>query len=163
MKLVATILVVLALAGCAAIPTSRSIHDGETQTDVRAKLGTPAAERKLASGDTAWYYVTGPSGFFTYRVVFGAGGSVTGYSQVLTRENFMAVPPGVSRDAVLDRLGPPIERMTFERTGTEVWTYRWLDGTFEMLADAVFDTHKGTLIDIVLYRDPIFESGVSPN
>jgi outer membrane protein assembly factor BamE (lipoprotein component of BamABCDE complex) len=161
MRFLPTIIVALGLAGCA-IPGPRSVHDGEAQADVRARLGAPAVERKLASGDTAWYYVTGPSGFFTYRVVFGASGAVTDYSQVLTRENFSTAPTGASRDAVLDRFGPPMERMTFARTGTEVWTYRWMDGTFEMLADAVFDARKGTLNDIVLRRDPVFESGITP-
>jgi outer membrane protein assembly factor BamE (lipoprotein component of BamABCDE complex) len=162
MKLVSTLILVLTLSACAAFPGSQSVRDGETQSAVRAKLGAPAVERKLASGDTAWYYVTGPSSFFTYRVVFGSGGSVTDYSQVLTRKNFMALPQGAAQSAVLDALGPPMERMTFQRTNTEVWTYRWLEGTFEMLANVVFDTRNGKLTDVFLLRDPVFGDAVSP-
>jgi hypothetical protein len=110
----------------------------------------------------AWYYITGPSGFYTYRVVFGAGGAVAGYSQVLTRQNFMAVPQGAAKTAVLDQLGPPMEEMSFQRTRTQAWTYRWMDGTFEMLADAVFDSDKGTLNQIVVYRDSAFSDSISP-
>lgn len=162
MKLVSTLILALALFACA-FPGPHSVRSGDSQSAVRAKLGAPAEERKLASGDTAWYYVTGPSSFFTYRVVFGSGGSVSDYSQVLTRKDFAALPPGATQAAVLDALGPPMERMTFHRTATEVWTYRWLEGTFIMLADAVFDVRKGTLVDVVLRRDPVFESGISPD
>lgn len=155
MKLVPTLVLTLALSGCAAILGPHSVRNGETQSEVRARLGAPAVERKLGSGDTAWYYVTGPSGFFTYRVVFGSGGAVADYSQVLTMENFMAVPQGAAQSAVLDALGPPKERMTFRRTATEVWTYRWLDGTFEMLANATFDA-GGILNQITSQQDPAF-------
>jgi hypothetical protein len=116
-------------------------------------------ERKLATGANAWYYATGPSGFFTWRVVFSPAGAVTEYAQVLTAKNFSALGQGVTRDAVLDQFGPPIERMSFPRTATEAWTYRWMDGTLEMIADAVFDA-KGGLRHVALYRDPAFSSAV---
>lgn len=163
MRLVSTLSIALALSACAAFPGVQSVRNGETQSDVRAKLGAPSVERKLVSGDTAWYYVTGPSSFFTYRVVFGSGGSVTDYTQVLTRKGFMALPQGATQAAVLDALGPPMEDMTFARTATEVWTYRWLEGTFEMLADAVFDTRNGALSHIVVTRDPMFSDTISPD
>ena len=163
MKRVSTLILALAVSGCASFPGAQTVRNGETQNEVRAKLGAPAAERKLVSGDMAWYYVTGPSSFFTYRVVFGSGGSVKDYSQVLTRKDFVALLPGTTQSAVLDALGPPMERMTFQRTATEVWTYRWLEGTFEMLADAAFDTRSGKLVHIVLLRDPVFSDSISPD
>jgi outer membrane protein assembly factor BamE (lipoprotein component of BamABCDE complex) len=161
MKLVSTMILALTLSGCA-IPGAQSVRTGESQSDVRAKLGAPAAERKLPSGDTAWFYVTGPSSFFTYRVVFGSGGTVTRYSQVLTRDEFSSLAQGATQAAVLDELGPPMEQMAFHRTATEVWTYRWLDGTFEMLADAEFAA-GGNLKQIVLLRDPMFTDSVTPD
>lgn len=161
MKLLQTLVLALALGGCASFLGPDSIRTGESQSDVRAKWGAPAAERKLASGDTAWYYVTGPSSFFTYRVVFGSGGAVKSYAQVLTRGDFMALPEGASQAAVLDELGPPMEKMSFARTATEVWTYRWIEGTFEMLADAEFAA-GGKLKQIVLVRDPLFTDSISP-
>jgi hypothetical protein len=160
MRLIPTVIVALAMGGCA-IPGPHSIRDGESQADVRARLGAPAAERKLASGDTAWYYITGPSGFYTYRVDFGGGGSVKDYEQVLTMKNFMSMPRGASADAVLDQFGPPMERMKFARTATEVWTYRWIDGTFEMLANAEFGK-DGKLVQITVQRDPAFSDSLSP-
>ncbi len=161
MKLLPTLVLVFVLSGCASILGLGAFRTGESQSEVRAKYGAPTVERKLASGDTAWYYVTGPSNFFTYRVVFGSGGTVKSYSQVLTRSDFMSLPEGASRTTVLDELGPPMERMTFARTATEVWTYRWLDGTFEMIADAEF-AQGGNLKQIVLLRDPMYTDAISP-
>lgn len=150
----------LVLAGCASlVPGPASVHVGDAQAQVREKLGAPAAERKLATGGAAWYYATGPSGFYTWRAVFNPAGAVTEYAQVLTAKNFSAVGQGTTRDAVLDQFGPPMERMGFPRSATEVWTYRWMDGTLEMIADAVFDA-KGGLTHIALYRDPAFSSAV---
>jgi len=158
MRFALTLWLALALAGCAAMPTPKKVSIGDLQEAVRARLGSPATERTLASGNRAWYYVTAPSGFYTWRAVFGSDGRVTEYAQVLTQENFNALPQGASRDMVLDRLGPPMERMNFQRTSTEAWTYRWKDGTLEMLANVVFGAGNGGLIQVMQERDPAFSS-----
>jgi len=158
MKPLLSLCLVLAIAGCATNPTPKSVAVGQSPEEVRAKLGAPAIERKLPSGQSAWYYTTAPSGFFTWRAVFGANGRVSEYAQVLTRQNFQALPKEASRDAVLDRLGPPMEKMNFARTATETWTYRWKDGTFEMLAEITFGAGAGGLQQISLVRDPAFAS-----
>lgn len=158
MKTLLTLLMALVLAGCASIPGPTSIQTGEAQDAVRARLGPPAMERKLASGATAWYYVTGPSSYFTWRAVIGSNGRVTEYAQVLNMQNFLALQEGAPRDMILDRLGPPMERMTFSNTGTEVWTYRWLDGTFQMIADLTIASAAGTFTQMALIRDPAYTS-----
>lgn len=158
MRFVLTLLTVFALAGCAGMPGPTSVRTGEAQDAVRAQLGAPATERKLASGESAWYYATGPSSYYTWRVVFGSNGRVTEYTQVLTMQNFFALQEGATRDAVLDRLGPPMERMSFTNTGTEVWTYRYLDGTFQMLADVTFGAGAGTFRQVTTFLDPAYHS-----
>lgn len=158
MRFVLALCVALSLAGCATTPTPKKVSVGDSQEAVRARLGPPATERALASGNRAWYYVTAPSGFYTWRAVFGSDGRVVEYAQVLTQENFNALPQGVSRDAVLDRLGPPMERMNFQRTATEAWSYRWKDGTLEMIANVVFGAGNGGLIQVMQERDPAYSS-----
>ena len=156
MKLVYSLLLALVLAGCAHYPSATAVHAGESQSEVRARLGAPATERKLPNGDTAWYYVTGPSGYYTYRVVYGSDGRVKQYSQVLTEKDFLALPEGASPDAVLDRLGPPMDTMSFARSDTKTWTWRWIDGTQQMLADATFGARG--LLNLSTYPDPAFNS-----
>ncbi|MCG6875941.1 MAG: hypothetical protein LJE97_12710 [Betaproteobacteria bacterium] len=157
MKSILIICLALAIVGCASALGPGSVSLGESPDAVRAKSGRPAAERRLPSGQNAWYYTTAPSGYFTWRVVFGADGRVSEYAQVLTRQNFYALPNGASRDVVLDRLGPPMERMTFARSDTETWTYRWLDGTFQMLANLTFGASGFEQVSLI--HDPAF-SGV---
>lgn len=158
MRRISLLAVVLAIAGCAtAIPGPESISSGDAQAQVRSRLGPPTAERKLVADATAWYYATGPSSFYTWRVLFDRAGTVTEYAQVLTAANFAKFAQGASRDALLDLVGPPMQRMSFARSATEAWTYRWMDGTLEMIADAVFDA-RGDLVHIALYRDPAFSS-----
>ena len=131
---------------------------GQSSNEVRAKFGPPAAERRLPSGQSAWYYTTAPSGYFTWRVVFGAGGGVSEYTQVLTVQNFYSFPTGASRDEVLDRLGPPGERMSFARTETESWTYRFMNGTFHWIAELTFGAGTRGLESVALDRDPVFSA-----
>lgn len=149
---------IVALAACAPIPRQDSVRAGESQAQVRERLGAPRVERKLTGGTIAWYYPTGPSGFETWRVLFGPGGSVTEYGQVLTAANFLWLRGGANREEALDRLGPPMQRMGFRGTGTDAWTYRWLDGTFEMISDAVFDAQSGAVQYVGIYRDPAYAS-----
>lgn len=158
MKSILTLFLALVLAGCASFPGPTSISTGEAQDAVRARLGAPAVERKLASGEAAWYYVTGPSSYYTWRAVFGSNGRVTEYAQVLTMQNFLALQQGATRDVLLDRLGPPMERMSFANTGTEVWTYRWLDGTFQMIANVTIASKAGTFTQVSMFRDPAYTS-----
>jgi len=148
----------LLLAACASIPRPDSVRVGDSQAQVRERLGAPAAERKLAGGHLAWYYPTGPSGFETWRVVFGPGGAVTEYAQVLTAANFAWMREGANREEVLDRVGPPMEQMSFWRTATDAWTYRWRDGTYEMIAQPVFDAASGAVKYVGIFRDPAYSS-----
>ena len=148
----------LALTACAAMPRPDSVRAGDSQAQVRARLGAPGYERTLPGGSSAWYYMTGPSGFETWRVVFGPGGAVTEYVQVLSAANFAWMREGATREEVLDRVGPPMERMSFRGTATDAWTYRWRDGTYEMIAQPVFDAATGAVQYVGIFRDPAYSS-----
>jgi hypothetical protein len=149
---------IVLLAACASNPAADSVRLGDSQAQVRQRLGVPGVERTLAGGVLAWYYPTGPSGFETWRVVFASGGTVTEYAQVLTAANFLWLREGPTREAALDRIGPPMERMGFWRSGTEAWTYRWRDVTFEMIGQPVFDANTGVVQYVGIFRDPAYAS-----
>lgn len=152
------LLLIATLAACAAVPRPDSVRVGDAQAQVRERLGAPSVERTLADGRTAWYYVTGPSGFETWRVVFGPGGAAAEYAQVLTAANFEWMREGATREQVLDRVGPPMERMSFRGTATEAWTYRWRDVTLEMIGQPVFDAPSGVVKYVGIFRDPAYSS-----
>jgi outer membrane protein assembly factor BamE (lipoprotein component of BamABCDE complex) len=151
-------LVAAILAACTTMPRPDSVRVGDAQDRVRAQLGAPGAERKLATGELAWYYLSGPDGFETWRVVFGPGGAVAEYRQVLTMANFEWMRDGATRERVLDRVGPPMQRMAFKNTATEAWTYRWRDGTLVMNAEPVFDDATGAVKYVGIFRDPAMSS-----
>ncbi len=152
-------LALAALAACATYPRSESVRPGDTPEQVRGRLGEPRAQRTLPNGQTAWYYATGPGGFETWRAVFAPNGGVTEWTQVLTAENFEWMRSGgVTRDAALDRVGPPKDRMSFAGTATEAWTYRWQYGTLEMIAEPVFSAKTGEVLYVGIFRDPAYSS-----
>lgn len=147
------------LAACAATPRAGSVRVGEPQAQVRERLGAPALERTQPDGRTGWYYATGPTGFETWLVVLAPDGTVAEYTQVLTAANMAWMREATpTREEVLVRLGPPIERMSFWRTRTEAWTYRWRFGTFEMIGQPVFDEPTGVVKYVGIFRDPAFSS-----
>ena len=58
----------------------------------------------------------------------------------LGEADFRGLKPGISTQAeVLKLMGTPIDRSSFRRQGEEVWDYRYLDGTMQMLAWVFFD------------------------
>jgi outer membrane protein assembly factor BamE (lipoprotein component of BamABCDE complex) len=146
------------VAACSHYPRADSVAVGDASAQVRDRLGAPGVERRLASGDTAWYYLTGPAGFETWRVVIGPTGTVTGYAQVLTAENFDWMRSGATREQVLDRVGPPMQRMDFAATATEAWSYRWRFGTLEMIGEPVFSAATGEVRYVGVFRDPAYSS-----
>jgi outer membrane protein assembly factor BamE (lipoprotein component of BamABCDE complex) len=150
--------IALLLAGCAAIPRADSVRPGDSTAQVRERLGAPTAERTLAGGEAAWYYVTGPAGFETWRVVFAPGGAVKEYRQVLDMASFEWMRSGATRDEVLDRVGPPMQRMRFAGTQTEAWSYRWRDVTLEMIGEPVFEEKTGKVAFVGIFRDPAYSS-----
>jgi outer membrane protein assembly factor BamE (lipoprotein component of BamABCDE complex) len=146
---------IAALAGCGQLALQR-ISPGESAAEVKRSAGAPSEERTLADGTKAWYYVYGPSGWTTYRVRFGANGGVVDAKQVLTEKNFREelIVNKTTRDQTAQALGKPGLVMQFPNLQEEVWTYRWLDTTIPMKADAHFDLKTGQLKSYNLYWDP---------
>lgn len=157
-RLIASLGIAVALltTGCAAFRAS-SVTPGTNANDVRAQLGAPSDERKLASGITAWDYVYGPLGFTTWRVNFDANNRVTGVEQLLTEQRFSKVAANeLDRDGVRSAFGRPGQVSSFPNLSEEVWTYRYMDVTTYRLADVHFDTRSGRAKYISLYHDPAY-------
>jgi len=128
MKILAFPVVFLAaalLGGCGA--PGGIVPQQSTMTEVRARVGTPTDIRFDRNGDELWEYATGPSGYETYLVRFGADGRVKAVTQLITQEQLMKVEPGTMRKAdVRHLLGRPSDE-SFLYSGT-VWSWRYRDG-----------------------------------
>jgi len=116
----------LALAGCATNVGSR-VHPGMTQAEVMSVGGKPASERKLAGGETAWDYTLQPSGYFTWRVVFGGDGRVRAVDNLTTYENSLKIVPGMTEAEVQTIMGPTFLREKYWQGNYSIG-YRYMDG-----------------------------------
>jgi hypothetical protein len=119
----------LALAGCAGYGPG-NLAPGQTEADVRARMGEPTDKVNLPSGGSRLEYARGPMGAHTYRIELDTAGRVQGVSQILTEANFAAVRRGEGKAEVRDQLGRPSEQRTGWRGVGEVWSYRY-DYRFE--------------------------------
>jgi outer membrane protein assembly factor BamE (lipoprotein component of BamABCDE complex) len=63
----------------------------------------------------------------TAAALLVAGCANTARFHVLTDDQLAAIQPGMTRDEVLRRLGPPVDTMKFPRSGTEAWDYMYQD------------------------------------
>lgn len=128
MKFPAYLILLLSLgvfAGCAS--PGGVVPQQTTMVDVRARVGTPTDIRFDRNGDELWEYATGPSGYDTYLLRFGADGKVKEITQLITQERLMKIVPGTTtKPEVRHLLGRPSDE-AFYRVGT-VWSWRYNDG-----------------------------------
>ncbi len=114
----------LLMAGCAGYGPG-DLKPGQSEADVRTRMGEPTDRSTLPNGGSRLEYARGPMGAHTYRIELDAAGRVQNVRQILTEANFEAVRPGESKADVRDRLGRPAERRVGWRGVGEVWSYRY--------------------------------------
>jgi len=118
------ILFAAALAGCASYGPG-DLHAGQSEADMRARMGEPTGRYPLPGGGSKIEYARGPMGQHTYMIELDAGGHVTGWQQVLTEANFESIAVGAIQADVQHRLGRPADKRVGWRGVGEVWTYRY--------------------------------------
>jgi len=114
------------LAGCA-YPTQ--FKPGDSEAQVQAKLGPPAATVPLPGGGQRLTYTTQPMGREAFQLSFDQGGRLLKTEQVLTAERFGAIPLGhYTVQQLLQDFGPPMEITGVYSFDGKVYTYRlWQD------------------------------------
>ena len=118
------VLVAIALSACAGYSPG-DLRSGQSEADVRARMGEPTGRYALPDGGSKLEYARGPMGKHTYMVELDAAGRVAGWQQVLTEANFESVAAGAASTAVRQLLGRPSEARTGWRGVGEVWSYRY--------------------------------------
>jgi hypothetical protein len=117
------VLAAIGLAGCASYGTG-SLRAGLTVPEVIADMGLPTGRYRLPDGGERLEFARGPFGKHTFMVDFGADGRASRWEQVLREDRFNQVVPGMSREAMLLRLGHPSEVYGIWR-GASVWAWRY--------------------------------------
>jgi hypothetical protein len=114
----------LLVAGCAGYGPGE-LKPGQTEADVRARMGEPTDRASLPTGGSQLDYARGPMGAHTYRIELDASGRVQSVQQILTEANFETVRSGEAKADVRERLGRPSETRVGWRGVGEVWSYRY--------------------------------------
>jgi hypothetical protein len=129
------------LAGCAARVGS-TVTPGMAQAEVARVAGQPFTEGRLSAGEPFWDYTLQPSGYYTFRVVFGPDGNVREVRNLMTLQNIMTLQPGMSQAEVERVLGTARMRETYWQ-GTYSVSYRFMEASTFMLMTAEFsrDSH----------------------
>ena len=158
MKL-STILVSLSciglLGGCA---NPRSLVVGQsTEADVRGRMGTPTDTRVDRNGDPLWEYATGPEGFETHRVRFGADGKVKEVTQLLAEDQLAKVALGtMTKDDVRGLLGRPSFEDIYMPGLTWSWRFARVGASPGYMV--VIFNPDGTVKDKIIIVDPTGDS-----
>lgn len=95
-----------------------------TAAEVRARMGSPAAEYANEDGSVTYEYNRQPQGTDCYMITIGRDQIVQRIEQVLTEANFARVQPGMSRDEVRRLLGAAGSVTPFPGANEEVWDWR---------------------------------------
>lgn len=144
-----------AVAGCASTVGS-SVRPGMTQADVTRVAGKPFAEGRLPGGEPYWDYTLQPSGYYTWRVVFGPDGAVREVRNLMTQQNFLNLKPGMTEPEVVGVLGPARMRERYW-LGTYSISYRFMEASTFMLMTAEF-SRDGRLTTYHSQPDPAIYS-----
>lgn len=118
--------VLAVLAACAGYSPG-DLRPGQTEAEVRARMGEPTGRYPLPDGGSKIEYARGPMGKHTYMIDVDASGRVRGWEQVLTEARFGAVAIGAPQADVRGLLGRASETRGGWRGIGEVWSYRFED------------------------------------
>ncbi|MBA2412458.1 MAG: hypothetical protein H0V63_06490 [Burkholderiaceae bacterium] len=105
----------------------RRLSTGDsTEQDVRKVFGNPAAVRNLTDGK-GLIYPLAPEKPHTLLIKIDVGGRYQGREELLSRENFARIRPGMSKVDVLGMLGQPTRSDKYPAKQQTAWEWRFLD------------------------------------
>jgi SmpA / OmlA family len=120
-----------ALLGLVACDSQRisELEEGvATEADVRAKFGEPEKVWDAPNGGKTFEYSRQPAGHKNYMITIGTDGKMSALRQVLSRENFAKVQPGMAMEDVRKLLGRPMKITPYELKREIHYDWRWMDG-----------------------------------
>jgi hypothetical protein len=127
MKIAHSVVLALLLASCTSYDGGSLRPGVSTEAELRQAMGQPALELPNPDGSRDLAYPRGPLGVQTYMAHVSRDGIVQSVRQVLTDGVFNAIQPGMTGEEVLHLIGPPREKMSFARSATVAWDYKYRD------------------------------------
>jgi len=144
------------LAGCA--QPWQQFQQGEDESTIVAKLGTPREVYDLPNGGKRLMWPTQPMGETTTTADIDGAGKIVNVRQVLQPNEFYKAQIGTwTKSDVLVNFGRPVETSYFPLMKREVWTYRYLeDNVWYMMYSFYFDD-QGVLRTTQKTPDPLHD------
>lgn len=144
--------VVGVLAGCA---HPQLVSMGETQQEVIAYLGEPAAQTPMPDGTVRLTYSGQPFGQDAWWLFIGKDGTVVSREQGLQEKYFNLLTPGKSTEADVWALwGKCAQKYEFPLVNQHAWMYRYkAPGGFDMAVWPQFDDN-GVMQSLEVTLDP---------
>ena len=99
-----------------------------TEADVRARFGEPEKIWDAPNGGRTFEYNRQPAGHQNYMITLGTDGKMSALRQVLNKENFAKVQPGMMMEDVRKMLGKPMKITPFEQLRETHYDWRYRDG-----------------------------------
>lgn len=121
------VLMAVGLTGCDPQRISELEEGVSTEADVRARFGEPANVWDEPGGARTLEYNRQPTGHRNYMITIGPDGKMTALRQVLTRDNFAKVQPGMRMEEVRRMLGQEAKRLPLPLKREEAWDWRFID------------------------------------
>ena len=116
------------LGGCA---HPQLMEPGMSLTAVETELGAPDAKVTLESGGTRFVYSLQPMSEQVWWIDFNEKGEVVSRRNVLDREHFALIRPGIdTKETVWHLFGKCAEESHFALVNQDAWMYRFLDEGF---------------------------------
>ncbi len=145
------------LGGCITMGPG-SATPGMTLDEARRVYGAPTGTYHFRDGGSRLEYATTPLGKVTYMLDFDAAGRLVRSRQVLTEDDFADIKPGMSKDDVRLRLGPPTEYLRIPRQHLVVWNWRYAGGDCTWFQASIGD-EDGKVTEAGVSQDPICDHG----
>ena len=99
-----------------------------TEADVRARFGEPEKIWDAPGGGRTFEYNRQSAGHKNYMITIGPDGKMSALRQVLNKENFAKVQPGMMMEDVRKMLGRPMKITPFEQLRETHYDWRYMDG-----------------------------------
>ncbi len=112
------------LGGCDFVAQQELKVGESTIDDVRKLMGKPDMIWEEKDGSQVLEYPRAPAGTETLQVKISPEGKYMGMKNILTRENFAKIQPGMTYDGVRQILGRATEVVEFRMKQEVVWSYR---------------------------------------
>jgi len=142
-------------AGCASFS---SVSPGDSDVNVKDKVGEPVTVWKNPDGSELWQYPRGYYATQTFVITMGADRRVEEIHQALAEPYFSKIVPGMSRDDVYRILGRPREIWAFAARDEETWIWRYYDTNY-MFFNVLFDRTAGRVRTTQRLQEILFLDG----